>query len=103
MIASASFDRTVRLWDLQSGKAHRVLTGHTSRAEGVGFIDEGRRVVSAGNEGDPRLRAWDTATGGEVFVSEAVPAGLLGLTPLSDNRVLTGGKDGRLRVWRWGE
>ena len=44
---SASEDRTLRLWDLESGQTLRTLEGHTDWVNAVAVTPDGRRAVSA--------------------------------------------------------
>lgn len=43
----AGIDKTVRLWDAQSGKELRCLEGHTQPVQSVAFSADGRRAISA--------------------------------------------------------
>ncbi len=61
-IASASGDRTVKIWDIHSGKCVQTLQGHTKGIACVQF--DGRRVVSGSS--DNTVRIYDQATGAEV-------------------------------------
>ncbi|MBV9314417.1 MAG: TIR domain-containing protein [Pseudonocardia sp.] len=62
LLASASADQTVRLWDTATGQPHGPpLTGHTSSVYDVAFSPDGRLVASA--SADQTVRLWDTATG----------------------------------------
>jgi WD40 repeat protein len=56
-------DRTVRLWDVQTGKEIRVLKGHTDHVHGVAFSPDGRRALSGGMDG---TRLWDLESGNEL-------------------------------------
>jgi WD40 repeat protein len=60
LLASASDDKTVRLWDVKSGKPHgEPLTGHTDWVWGVAFSPDGKLLASAGwvtQQGRPRRR-----------------------------------------------
>jgi len=59
LLASAGFDRTVRLWDLPGGRLRAVLHGHTDSVCTVAFSPDGRLVASGGS--DKTVRVWDVA------------------------------------------
>lgn len=61
---SGSFDRSLRLFDLASGKEIRVLRGHTEAVRAVAFSKDGRRAISASS--DRTLRTWELATGRQL-------------------------------------
>ena len=46
-IASAGFDKTVRLWDAATGKVKITLRGHTDMVWSVAFSPDGRELLSA--------------------------------------------------------
>jgi len=57
-LATGSVDKTVRLWDLQSGES-RELRGHTDAVTGVTFSRDGKTVVSVSEDGTARVWADD--------------------------------------------
>ena len=61
VVASASYDRTVRLWDAATGAARKTLEGHSDAVTSVAFSPDGKVVASASHDGSVRL--WDAATG----------------------------------------
>ena len=65
MIASASDDGTVRLWDAETGSAiGEPLQGHKGRVWSVAFSPTEQRIASGGEDGTVRL--WNTETGKAV-------------------------------------
>ncbi|XTI84161.1 WD40-repeat-containing domain protein [Cenococcum geophilum] len=65
LVASASFDNTVRLWDSATGAARQTLEGHWSGVKAVAFSPDGKLVASASDNifSHNTVRLWDSATG----------------------------------------
>ncbi|MEL6880251.1 MAG: NB-ARC domain-containing protein [Cyanobacteria bacterium J06607_10] len=60
-LVSSSFDKTVRLWDVQTGTCLRVFTGHTQWIWGLALSPDSDLIASCGD--DCTIRLWDIATG----------------------------------------
>ena len=60
-LATAGRDRTVRIWDVASGRPIRTLRGHLLGVSCVAFSPDGRLVASAGE--DRTVRLWDAELG----------------------------------------
>ena len=64
LLATASNDRTLRLWDVATGKELKRFDGHTDTAESVKFALNDRYLISAADDGT--VRFWSVATGSEI-------------------------------------
>jgi WD40 repeat protein len=65
MIASGSNDRTVRLWDVQTGAAVGVpLVGHSTAITCLAFSPDGERIASASSDG---ILLWDPTAGTPII------------------------------------
>ena len=64
LAVSASWDDTLKVWDVASGQALRTLAGHTSWVNAVALTPDGRLAVSASE--DYTLKVWDVASGQEL-------------------------------------
>ncbi|XP_043574109.1 notchless protein homolog 1 [Chiloscyllium plagiosum] len=100
LIASASFDKSVKLWDSRTGKYLASLRGHVSAVYQIAWSADSRLLASGSS--DSTLKVWDVKTrklsvdlpghADEVFAVDWSPDG---------QRVASGGKDKVLRIWRW--
>ena len=91
MLASASWDRTIRLWPLNGGEP-RVLEGNAQNANGVAFSPDGKNVVSAGY--DATVRIWPLAGGGEIVRN--LPTPLNDVAVASDGEIVAAGANGKV-------
>ncbi|XP_014036496.1 notchless protein homolog 1 isoform X2 [Salmo salar] len=99
LLASASFDKSIKIWDGRTGKYLQSLRGHVAAVYQVAWSADSRLMVSGSS--DSTLKVWDIKTGklhtdlpghaDEVFAVDWSPDG---------QRVVSGGKDKCLRIWR---
>jgi WD40 repeat protein len=61
LVVSASNDKTLRVWELETGQLVHILKGHSDRVTAVAIAPDGRRAVSAAR--DKTLRIWELETG----------------------------------------
>ena len=60
MLASASLDRTIKLWDIGAKRILATLTGHEGFVRSVAFSPDGKTLASASD--DKTIKLWDTGT-----------------------------------------
>ena len=61
---SASADKTLKVWDVGSGRELRTLSGHSSEVRAVAVTPDGQHAVSASE--DTTLKVWELASGREL-------------------------------------
>ncbi|KAI1032369.1 hypothetical protein LB504_013206, partial [Fusarium proliferatum] len=60
-VASGSWDKTIRIWDAETGECERVLKGHSDPVNSVVFSHDSKKVASG--SWDKTIRIWDAETG----------------------------------------
>jgi AAA ATPase domain/WD domain, G-beta repeat len=97
-VVSASADKTLKVWDLASGRAEAALEGHAAGVSACVVTPDGRRVVSASE--DKTLKVWDLASGRAEATLEghADWVSACAVTP-DGRRVVFRSADGTLKVW----
>ncbi|MCJ1273749.1 hypothetical protein MMC21_001542 [Puttea exsequens] len=82
LLASASHDQTVRLWNPTTGQEVQKLEGHTRWVSAVAFSQDGSLLASASY--DQIVRLWNPTTGQEVQRLENGPQ-IETISPTSNN------------------
>ena len=97
-LLSGSYDKTLRLWDVNTGKVLRLLKGHESYVNSVAFSPDGRRLLSGSD--DDTLRLWDAETGAVLRVLKGHEDNVNSVVFSPDGRrLLSGSTDETLRLW----
>jgi WD40 repeat protein len=60
-LASGSGDKTVKLWDVATGKNTATIKGHTEGVHAVAYSSDGRTLASG--SGDGTIKLWDVRAG----------------------------------------
>lgn len=60
-VATGSFDKTVKIWNVDSGLLYYTLIGHDSEIVSVSF-DQTSRILATGSA-DKTIRLWDLEKG----------------------------------------
>lgn len=97
MLATATNDGAVTLWDAVSGKVLRTLQGHSQGVTLVVFHPDGRTLASAGRDGTVIFWQVDSGRTTATFNVET-PALHVAFSP-DGGRLLTAHKDGSVCIW----
>ncbi len=97
LLATASFDNTVRLWRVSDGGEAGVLTGHGGKVFSLAFLPDGQHILSASE--DKTIKLWSLPTAGPPpLEGHGAPVISLALSP--DGKWLaSGSEDGGVRIW----
>jgi len=95
---SASWEATLKVWDLKTGVAPRTLEGHSAPVNGVALTPDGERAVSASL--DKTLKVWDLETGVALRTLEGHSDSVYGVAVTPDGkRAVSASVDKTLKVW----
>jgi uncharacterized protein with WD repeat len=100
LIASASFDKTIRTWDTETGVTQMVFAGYKSlQLQSVAFSPDGSQIASGSDEG--LVRVWDTKTGQRLSTLYGPADGVtsVAFSP-TGTQIVSGYQDNTIRIWK---
>lgn len=95
---SASADRTLKVWEVATGREQHTLKGHTGGVNSVALSGDGRLAVTASS--DRTLKVWEVATGRERYTLKEHTGGVNSVALSGDGRLaVSASADRTLKVW----
>lgn len=98
IIATGSWDNTIRLWDGLTGEYKKTLTGHTGWVESVAFSPDGLTLASGSY--DDTIRLWDVETGKQKLEFKGSSYVVTTVAYFPDgSKIASGNLEGEIHVW----
>ena len=98
LLASASSDKTVRLWDPKTGASRGTLKGHSDWVRVVAFSPDSQLLASASD--DQTVRLWDPKTGSSRSTLKGHSERVTAVAFSPDSQLLASASDDQtVRLW----
>ncbi len=99
LLASSSWDETVRIWNLTTNTCKFNLTGHTDRVYGIKLITPS---ILASGSWDKTIKLWDIPTGQLIRTLTGHTSSIWWSVDLVNSQTLVSGSvDGTIKLWNW--
>jgi WD40 repeat protein/subtilase family serine protease len=100
LLASGSWDYTIKLWRVSDGALVRTLT-HTGLVTSVAFSPDGSLLASGGGYGDATIKLWRVSDGALVRTLTGHTGEVRSVSFSPDGRLLASGSwDYTIKLWR---
>ncbi|KAH9830924.1 WD40 repeat-like protein, partial [Rhodofomes roseus] len=96
VLISGSLDNTIRLWDIDSGKATKTLFGHI---EGVWAVASDKLRLVSGSH-DRTIKVW-VREEGRCMATLVGHRGAVTCLALGEDKIVSGSDDGDIRLWNF--
>jgi WD40 repeat protein len=97
LLVTASADKTVRLWALDKSEPIDTFSEHGADVWSVALSGDGRRVVTASDDGTARV--WDVGTKVSLILAGHTEPVHFAMFSADGSNVVTASNDGTARVW----
>jgi WD40 repeat protein len=94
---SGSNNKTIKIWDAETGQAPLTLRGHASTVYSVAFSPDGKRIVSGSL--DKTIKIWDSETGEHERTLQGYAGPVYGVAFFPDGKQIVSGHDSRVYAW----
>ncbi len=97
-LASGSFDNTIKLWNIKTGKVNNTLQGHSNFVNSVAFSPDGKILTSGSN--DSTIKLWNIKTGKVINTLKGYSGSVYSVAFSPDGKTLaTGADDNTIKLW----
>ncbi|MBT6493402.1 MAG: hypothetical protein HOL01_02510, partial [Planctomycetaceae bacterium] len=98
MLASSGYDKTVRLWDVATGKEVAKLEGHSAAVRSVSFSPDGKRLASGSS--DRTIKVWDVEARKELTTLKGHTGSIRAVAFSPDRKTLaSASEDKTIKLW----
>jgi WD40 repeat protein len=98
ILASGSFDHTIKLWNVRTGECIRTLDGHSNWVNSVAFSCDGEIIVSGSR--DRTLKLWDARTGECIKTLHGHTSWVSTVAFSFDGKIIaSGSSDDTIQLW----
>ena len=95
-IVTASYDKTLKIWDQNTGLCKKTLEGHTFIVNDCSVLPNGD-ILSASSDGT--LRIWDHETYEELLILNGHTDIVETCAVFSDGDIVSGSRDKTIKIW----
>lgn len=97
LVLSASHDRTLKLWEVVTGRLIRTFEGHTGCVDAICFSPGGNYIFSGGE--DETIILWETSTGNVLKKFKGNNNKVTSLSVSSDGSLLVSSAGSEIKIW----
>ena len=98
ILATGSYDTTVKIWDINTGECLRTLHGHTSGVRALQFDDT--KLISGSM--DEKIKLWNWRTGECISTYDGHTGGVISVS-IDANLLASGSIDRTVRIWNFSD
>jgi mono/diheme cytochrome c family protein len=97
LIASGDRSAGLIVWEAATGQQYLDLVEHKGAINDIAWRDDSNVFASASDDGNVKL--WDVASGAAIKTISAHPGGATGVAFDHQGRLVTSGKDQKVKLW----
>ncbi|NET74532.1 MAG: WD40 repeat domain-containing protein, partial [Sphaerospermopsis sp. SIO1G2] len=99
-LASGSYDETIKLWNVETGKEIRTFKGHNDPVTSVIYNPDGK-ILASGSR-DKTIKLWDIETGQEILSLSGHNSDVSSVSFSPDGKTLaSGSEDKTIKLWNF--